>query len=132
MEETVVVAQTQQMVPETMPATWAEFTWPDWVLDEVRREVERFWGCWGRTPRSWAEDAVRQGAPAFGEVVTLRAFGGSLSTHVTADGSAGDEHRRTATGRYVHAWNNIGRLVHEDGSFDCVSFANGLAILFGG
>ena len=86
---------------EQAPATWAEWTWPDWVPARVREEIESFWGAGqGRSPRDWIRDMHHQGAPPHG--VTLR-----------MDDGFGPNPRQV-TGRYVHAWNNIGRLVLDD------------------
>ncbi len=91
--------------------SWARTAWPEWVPSAIRSQVEQFWGCWGRNPRQWAEDAEHRGAPAFGSVVTLPLLGQPWPT--------------PASGRFVHCWNNIGRIVHEDGSWDYVSFGHG-------
>jgi hypothetical protein len=89
--------------------TWAEYVWPEWVPEEVRTQVESFWAeSWGRGPRAWLRDYAEQGAPAFGSVVTL---GDGFSLNAPK-----------VTGRYVHAWNNIGRIVLDDGTFAYTSF----------
>lgn len=95
--------------PTEAPKTWADWAWPSWVPAKVRESVEGFWGAdQGRSPRDWMRDMHEQGAPAFGSVVTLaNGFG---------------ENAPTATGRFVHAWNNIARLVLDDGSFAYTSF----------
>lgn len=86
-------------LPEEAPKRWEDFTWPEWVPQEVRQQVEEFWQePWGRGPGVWMENTRINGAPPFGMQV------GQLRD--------GKEDR----GRYVHAWNNIGRLVREDGS----------------
>ncbi|RKN61901.1 phage Gp37/Gp68 family protein [Streptomyces klenkii] len=91
------------------PRTWAEWTWPDWVPQQVREEIESFWGpASHRTPADWIRSMHEQGAPAFGSVVRLR------------DGFGSDA--PMTTGRFVHAWNNIARLVREDGTFAYTSF----------
>jgi hypothetical protein len=78
------------------PATWAGWTWPDWVPARVREQVEGFWaGEYGRGPERWLNDISQQGAPPFGATVTL------------ADG---------------HAWNSIGRLILPDGRVVCTQF----------
>lgn len=95
------------------PRTWSEWTWPNWVPAEVRQSIEGFWGpeC-GRTPRDWIQDMHQQGAPAFGSIVRLRDGFGPKAPWVT--------------GRFVHAWNNIGRLVRDDGTFTYTSFHHAL------
>lgn len=87
--------------------TWAEFEWPDWVPASVRSEIERFWGPESnRRPSQWGKDASDRNAPPLGTLVTL--------PRTTGDGD-------TATGRYVHAWNNIGRLIADDGTVAVVA-----------
>lgn len=86
---------------EQAPATWADWSWPDWVPARVREEVEGFWGAGqSRSPRHWIRDMHQQGAPAFGARVWMD------------DGFGA--HPRKVMGRYVHCWNNIGRLVLDD------------------
>lgn len=90
--------------------SWNTFIWDSWVPEIVRKQIERFWSEeMGRGPIEWIKDSIEQGAPNYGEKVTLQVI-------------CGDEYR---TGRYIHAWNNIGRLIHEDGSFSYVFFNRG-------
>ncbi|MGW3825741.1 DUF5131 family protein [Streptomyces sp. NPDC005071] len=83
------------------PRTWAEWAWPEWVPVEVCEAIEGFWGAdQGRSPRDWMRDMHQQGAPAFGATLHM-------------DDGFG-RNPRQIVGRYVHAWNNIGRLVLPD------------------
>lgn len=95
---------------DALPKTWAEYEWPEWVPTEVRGSVEEFWReSWGRGPRAWAEGAAGpyNHAPCLiGCRVTLAALG---------------DHYRAETGRYVYCWNNIGRIIRDDGSVAYVS-----------
>lgn len=88
------------------PESWQGYEWPTWVPDKIREQVEAFWGVWGRTPRAWAKDAADNNAPALGDHVRLTDLGVGVNW---------------VEGRYVHAWNNIGRLVTDDGGVVCVS-----------
>lgn len=92
--------------------TWSEFAWPEWVPQKVRDQIEDFWSPPGRGPDEWEENARRpyNHAPTFGEHVRMRRALGRPSEGFVV-------------GRYVHAWNNIGRLVLEDGGFAYVSNA---------
>ena len=96
------------------PRTWAEWTWPGWVPTAVRSAVEGFWGAdQGRTPRDWMRDMHQQGAPAFGSTLRMKDGFSTNPPYVT--------------GRYVHAWNNIGRLVLDgdpDREFAYTSFSS--------
>jgi hypothetical protein len=77
-----------------------------------------------RSPQDWQKDAREQGAPAHGAVVTL-------PTLIGVRGENGKAVYNYVEGRYVHAWNNIGRLVHEDGTFSYVSFHGDDRIWYG-
>ena len=91
------------------PQAWAEWTWPGWVPVAVREQVEAFWDDnYGRGPRAWLRDIQQRHAPEFGAVATL---GNGMAANPPPE-----------TGRYVHAWNNIGRPVLADGSVVCTSF----------
>lgn len=97
------------MDPVKAPRSWAGWAWPEWVPAEVRDAVEDFWSpAFGRGPHAWMRDMHEQGAPAFGSTVTM---------------DDGFSHRPPqVAGRYVHAWNNIGRIAMPDGSFKYTSF----------
>lgn len=102
------VAPISPMDPTTAPRSWADWAWPDWVPAEVRVAIENFWSeDIGRGPHAWMRSMHEQGAPAFGSVVTMD------------DGFA--RNAPQVTGRYVHAWNNIGRIAMDDGSFKYTS-----------
>lgn len=89
------------------PATWDAVTWPRWVPEDVREQVVGFWGpkC-HRRPADYEGNGLDRYnlAPAFGQRVTMPK---------TQDESA--------TGRYVHAWNNMGRVVDDEGKVHVVS-----------
>lgn len=90
--------------PTTEARTWAEHTWPDWIPEAVRGDIMKFWR--GLGPREWLTNARNNGAPVLGVRVSLKPLDGN----------------ETLTGRYVHCWNNIGRLVLDDSSVAWVSF----------
>jgi protein gp37 len=96
---------------EQAPKSWADWAWPGWVPKQVGDQVEGFWSeRWGRGPRAWMRDMVEQGAPAFGSTVTMDNGFASNAPQVT--------------GRFVHGWNNIGRLALNDGTFAYTSFGS--------
>lgn len=78
--------------------------WPDWVPGDVRKQVHDFWSCFGRTPRDYFQNYEQNLAPDFGVEGRFR-------------GSVGE----WVEGRYVHAWNNMGRVILPDGSVRVVS-----------
>ncbi|MAY48822.1 MAG: hypothetical protein CMH38_03505 [Microbacterium sp.] len=87
-----------------------EWGWCTWVPQGVRDQVEDFWRHHGGEA-GWRADMLRQGAPKYGAVVTMDDGFGSNPAQVT--------------GMYVHAWNNIGRIVMPDGTFRYTSFVSG-------
>src|SRR6266487_2442039 len=85
------------------PVSRWNFEWPAWVPDAIRREVERFWAG---NDQDWTENAKVNNAPEMGSIVSLR----KLCCEELVEG------------RFVFAWNNIGRVVYEDGTFEYVAF----------
>jgi hypothetical protein len=86
----------------TLPKSWAEYRFPEWVPERLQRSIKDFWREeWGRSPRSWLEGAAApyNHHPEFG-------------TEVRAKGFRGD----VVFGRWVPLWNNIGALVLDDGT----------------
>lgn len=92
------------------PASWDLVQWPDWVPQEVRAQIVSFWGTasFGRGPKDYEEQHRTNyaNAPEFGAAVELLWDGRGKA-------------RPDVQGRYVHAWNNIGRMVAADGTVHC-------------
>ena len=87
------------------PSEWGDVDWPEWVPQKIRDEVARFWSSTlGRGPSEYqrSAEASYNRMPDFGERVFLPDTGPDPTPR----------HR----GRWVHAWNNIGRIVKDDGS----------------
>lgn len=91
---------------ETIGAPLDKWGWPVWVPEQIRRQVEHFWSG-SRGSQDWIVNAKANNAPEFWSVISLR----RLSDDQPCD-----------PGRFVFCWNNIGRIVHEDGTFDYVYF----------
>ena len=87
--------------------TDAGWNWPDWVPSKVRAEVESFYVYHGGRA-GWLRSAERNGAAEFGSVVTMPNGFGPNAEQVT--------------GRFVFAWNNIARLIMDDGTFRYTAF----------
>jgi hypothetical protein len=94
-----------------MDDTWKNYIWPDWVPMEVRRQIVSFWSDFHRDRKDYLDNIAQNSGyqwgngkmPAFGEVITVVRQG---------------EH---ITGRFIHAWNNMARLVMPDGSYRVIS-----------
>lgn len=87
--------------------TWDEFEWWDWVPGRVRKQIEDFWAVeWGRGPDAWLQSSVKNGFPAPGTYGEYR-----LCT----------TEQSMVSGRIIHAWNNIGRVIDDSGAVHVVS-----------
>lgn len=91
------------------PEKWADFQWPDWVPVKQRESIEGFWSeANGRGPVDWLRDHRIQRVPATGARVTCSVDRSGWAT-INKMATAG------VSGRYLHAWNNIGRIITDDG-----------------
>jgi protein gp37 len=107
-------------VDPSAPYKWANYQWEEWIPQELRTLVEDFWQeSWGRGPAAWLRDHAVQMVPRTGARVTLNSDrdGGWLTTDKMASSGT--------TGRYVHMWNNIGRVVADDGTVHCTAGGHG-------
>jgi hypothetical protein len=86
-------------------STWNQFEWEEWVPAEVRLDIIEFWKATG--PNEWLKDFVKAmdfyGVPVYGKVATFYNI-----------------YDKLVTGRFIHCWRNIGRVIMEDGSCHCV------------
>lgn len=90
---------------------WDDYAWEDWIPLSTREHIEKFWGPkMGRGPYEWLRDHVNQGMPRTGSRVTVERepLGWGSVDKMTPPGAG-------VTGRYVHCWNNIGRLITDEG-----------------
>jgi hypothetical protein len=100
--------------PSEAPETWESFPWPEWIPTDQREQIEKFWSVkYSRGPQAWFRDHEVQGMPYTGERTTTE------DTFSRARDEAGN--RPEVTGRYIHAWNNMGRLVLDDGTVKMIS-----------
>lgn len=106
------------------PERWADFAWPEWVPAEERAHIESFWlEAWGRGPRAWLRDHVHQHVPSTG---TRRLWSVDKNGWAkTNKRDAGD-----VWGRYIHCWNNIGRIITDDGRVLMATGGSGAAWLW--
>ena len=108
--------------PKRQPKTWEDFTWPDWVPAQQRQHIEAFWGTdHGRSPASWAEDHHCQRCPETGSVVGVKEVSPSGWGSVCFPWDPEAEF----TGRFLHCWNNVGRVIKGDGETHYVSSSRG-------
>lgn len=92
-------------VQPVVMARWRDYKFPAWVPVKVRNELRSFWSeKWGRSPKEWHRN-------------TLDAYNYHplLGTRVTCKGMWNSDGRRKFAGRWVPMWNNIGRLVRNNG-----------------
>ncbi len=75
-----------------------DFDWPDWVPVELQESIASFWSCHGGAG-PWIEMTVHDRCQP------------ELGTRVSARTDAGE----WTSGRWVPAWNNMGRVVDDDG-----------------
>jgi protein gp37 len=99
------------------PATWDGYQWPEWVPAEERRQIEKFWSVQdGRGPRGWIENQRTNRTPASGARVGVTLANGGWGTVVPALSPLA-----VKRGRWLHSWNNVGRVITDDGETICAS-----------
>lgn len=80
-----------------------EVAWPDWVPAEVRKQIADFYQ-WHNGPKGYFESWKRNDAPDLGY-----------------DDEWHYMQNENVRGRFVFAWNNIGRAILPDGGYKVVS-----------
>ena len=104
-------------LPIEMPQKWSDFEWPNWVTPDQRSQVERFWGDPSRrVPREWNADNIAQHTPRFGAKM---GFDSRRWVCKTTDPKA------IGSGRFMHAWNNMGRIITDAGEVVGVASSRG-------
>ena len=86
--------------------SWNEVKFDAWVPKDVRNQIREFWSEFDRKPIDWLKDSqIRKETPPYGKRVkakiTDRLEGRKLI-------------KKIVKGRFIHAWNNIGRIICED------------------
>jgi hypothetical protein len=110
---------------------FGEYHFEDWVPEPIREQIVRFWGIWGRNYESWLENGRLDQAECSHHGPNPNGFKnpplGARVIYMVKDYDAqkraGRSERlyRSVEGRYIHAWNNMGRLVLDDGTYIVVS-----------
>ena len=103
--------------------TFGDYAFPYWVPDKVQQQIKDFWGCFGRTHKDWIENSKINEVEFSGYRQKISGFG-APPLGATADfffkdyklsKEAGRDVYRVVRGRYIHVWNNMGRLIDEYG-----------------
>lgn len=97
------------------PDSFDASAWPGWVSSRVLLELRRFWTDGHRSIKNYWENAKSNRAPAFGAIMGMTARQWLC---------AADSPEAVVRGRFVHAWNNMGRLISDRGEY-VVAFGRG-------
>lgn len=77
--------------------TWDNFSFPDWVPEQLKQQIIIFWSCFGRNYKDWVANAKRyEGYGKLGDSVRFHGLGDS-----------------NVTGRLIHCYNNMAALVGD-------------------
>ena len=92
--------------------TFGGYEFPAWVNVSVAQQIISFWGCFNRDYHEWLDNSKpyeKEGSlPKMGEdVIFFRHDRDGLYQKIE--------------GKYIHAWNNMGRIMKEDMTHDYVS-----------
>lgn len=97
--------------PRRQPKPWSEFSWPEWVPQAVRVQIEDFWGVWGRDYVEWQENAEAECNHSFPLGTVVKTLPDKETPWI----------KPGLVGRFVHAWNNMGRICFDDGPYEVVA-----------
>lgn len=103
--------------------TFGDYTFESWIPIQVQNEIKAMWGIFGRTHKDWLENAKLESSeycvhgpgpngfklPPLGATVEFVFIDSRLSCQV------GYDVFKTVKGKFIHAWNNMGRLIDEYG-----------------
>jgi len=93
-----------------------------WIPAEVKVQLIKFWGIFGRTTKDWLEAAKDEEAEECSHVpydgFMHPPYGARVEYIVE---SHRGEETKFITGRYIYMWGNMGRLVTDEGIIICVS-----------
>lgn len=106
--------------------TFGNYQFEEWVPENERESIRAFWGWAGRTYKDWlANNKCQENEPFFGSNGFGNPPNGARAIYYVTDYEASDlpEKRlyKKVRGRYLHAWNNMGRLIEDNGKVHCVS-----------
>lgn len=103
--------------------TFGDYKFPDWVPERVTEQIISFWGCFGRNYEDWLESSKHDEMEASRHGPGPNGFGHppnyATVEYIFRDYTLSKKYNKDlykiVEGRYIHAWNNIGRLVDEYG-----------------
>ena len=112
--------------------TFGDYEFDGWIPENERDAIRSFWGCAGRTYIDWIENGRSNEMETCQHGPGPNGFGnpphGATADYLIIDYKLSKEHSRdiftVIRGRYFHAWNNMGRLVDENGESHGVSSCN--------
>jgi hypothetical protein len=95
----------------------------DWIPAEVKKQLIDFWGVFNRSTQDWLE-CVKLAEAEYCSYVSCSGFQhppqGARVEYIL-ENHYGLNKTEFFTGRYIHMWNNMGRLITEEGLIICVS-----------
>lgn len=98
------------------------YNFDSWVPKEVRQQLIDFWGIFGRTTQDWLNCSKTEESEQcyYIEAQGFRhpPYGAKVEYILKNYKNTGET--KFIKGKYIHAWNNMGRLITDDGVI-CVS-----------
>lgn len=104
--------------------TFGDYKFDSWVPKHTQDIIRDFWGCFGRTYKSWLASPSEQGLTHFAHHGPNPNGFGMPPNGATAEFFIQDwalwhdksiERYEIIRGRYLHRWNNMGSLIDENG-----------------
>jgi hypothetical protein len=99
-----------------------DYSFDSWIPEDVQQQLIKFWGSFGRTSKDWLDCAKREESE---HCYYVEASGfrhpphGARAEYILRNYRCSGE-TKFIKGRYIHMWNNMGRLITRD-SVVCVS-----------
>lgn len=84
---------------------WSDFYFPSWIPNKVKEQIISFWAIdVGRGPSHWLKNAEFNKSPRLGDRVRIYSI----------------LPKKLVVGRFIFAWNNIGRVIDDEGGVHVV------------
>lgn len=109
--------------------TFGDYKFDNWVPENVREMIIKFWGCFGRTHEDWLKSSKEQSERETCYHIFPRGFGmppyGAKCIFFIKNWELIKQCKKeiyeTVEGRYIHRWNNMGSVIDKHGVAHCVS-----------